>query len=73
MQTNINDYDTRPSWTPAQNQRYSSQYATPYDGRQPLQRPQNPLQAQYPMNQKPKAPAKMPKDRAMALANKFKR
>jgi hypothetical protein len=71
MQTNLNDYDNRPSWTPPQSQPYTSQFATPYDGRQPLPRQQN--QAQRPVNQKPKAPEKMPKAQAMALANKFKR
>lgn len=71
MQTNQNDYDNRPSWTPPQSQPYTSQFATPYDGRQPLPRQQN--QAQRPVNQKPEAPEKMPKAQAMALANKFKR
>jgi hypothetical protein len=73
MPTNRNDYDTRPSWTPPQNQPYTSQFATPYpyNGRQPLPQQQN--QAQRPVNQRPKVPEKMPKARAMALANKIKR
>jgi hypothetical protein len=73
MPTNRNDYDTRPSWALPQNQPYTSQFATPYDGRQPLPRQHNPVQAQRPGNQKPKALEKMPKARAMALANKLKR
>ena len=71
MPNNLHDYNTRPSWTLPQNQPYTGQFATSYDGRQPLPRQQNP--AQRPVNQKPKAPEKMPKARAMALANKFKR
>ncbi len=73
MPTNRNDYDTHPSWIPPQNQPYNSQFATPYpyDGRQPL--PQQHNQAQRPVNQRPKAPEKMPKAQAMNLANKIKR
>lgn len=71
MQTNINDYDTRPSWIPAQNQPYAGSYVTPQNGGQQFARPQNP--AKRPVGQKPKAPEKMPKARAMDLANKLKR
>jgi hypothetical protein len=73
MQTNLNDYDTRPSWTPPQNQPYSSQFVTSQNGRPQFALPQNLASTQRPAGQKPKAPEKMPKARAMALANKFKR
>ena len=73
MPTNRNDYDTRPSWTPPRNQSYSSQFVTSQDGEPQFAVPRNLAPAQRPMNQKPKTPEKMPKARAMALANKFKR
>jgi hypothetical protein len=73
MQTNLHDYDTRASWTPPQNQPYSSKFVTAQGGRPRYAIPQNLTQTQRPMVQKPKAPQKMPKERAMALANRFKR
>ncbi|HKV57457.1 MAG TPA: hypothetical protein VJO32_04225, partial [Ktedonobacteraceae bacterium] len=48
-------------------------YVIPQNGGQQYARPQNPALPQRPMSQKPKAPVKMPKERAMALANRFKR
>ena len=73
MQTNLHDYDTRASRTPPQNQPYSSRFVTSQDGRPRYAIPQNLAQTQRPVVQKPKAPQKMPKERAMALANRFKR
>ena len=72
MQTNINDYDTRASRIPPQNQPYS-RFVTSQDGRSQFALPQNLAQTQHPAGQKPRAPEKMPKAREMALANKFKR
>jgi hypothetical protein len=72
MQTNINDYDRHASRIPPQNQPYS-RFITSQDGRSQFALPQNLVQTQHPAGQKPRAPEKMPKARAMALANKFKR
>jgi hypothetical protein len=73
MQTNRNDYDTRPSWIPPQNQPYTSQFATSQNGEPQFALPRNLAPTQRPAGQKPKAPEKMPKARAIALANKFKK
>ena len=72
MQTNQYDYDRQASWTPPQNQPYMGRYVTAPDGR-PQFAPHHPAQTQRPTDQKPKAPQKMPKERAMALADKLKR
>jgi hypothetical protein len=73
MQTNINEYDNRASWIPPQNQPYTSRFVTSQDGEPMFALPQNLAPTQRPTGHKPKAPEKMPKARAMALANKFKR
>lgn len=73
MQTNQYDYDTRASWTPPQSQPYSGRYVTSQDGRPQFALPENLAQTQRPAPQKPKALQKMPKERALALANRFKR
>ncbi len=73
MQTNLNDYDNRASWMPPQNQPYTSKFVTSQDGGPQFALPRNLAPAQRPVGQKPKAPEKMPKARALALANKFKR
>jgi len=73
MQTNLNDYDRRASWIPPQNQPYNSKFVTSQDGGPQFALPRNLAPTQRPVVQKPKAPEKMPKARAMALANKFKR
>ena len=76
MHTNQYDYDTRAPWIPPQNQLYSGRYVTSPDGRPqvaPQAQPQHPTQMQRPTVKKPKAPQKMPRERAMALANWFKR
>src|ERR1051326_670506 len=79
MQTNQYDYDTRASWTPPQNQPYTGRYITSQDGRPPFApqqsqlQPQRPAQAQRPTGQKAKAPQKMPKAQAVALADRLKR
>ncbi|HEY6541155.1 MAG TPA: hypothetical protein VIZ18_09465 [Ktedonobacteraceae bacterium] len=76
MQANLHDYDKRASWMPPQNQPYTGRFVTSQDGRPqyaPQAQPQHPAQIQRPMDQKPKAPQKMPRERAMALAYRFKR
>ena len=73
METNLKEYDTRASWMPQQNQPYEGRVLTSQDGRQQLARPQNPVLPQGSVGQKPRAPEKMPKTRALALANKLKR
>ena len=73
METKLKDYDTRASWTPQQNQLYESRFVTPQAGQQQFARPQNPGPPQHSVGQKPRAPEKMPKARAMALANRLKR
>ena len=73
MQTNLNDYDKRASWIPPQNQLYTSRFVTSQDGRSQFALPQHLAQTQRPTGQKPGAPEKMPKARAMALANRLKR
>ena len=73
METNSKDFDTRASWIPRQNQLYEGRYVSPQTGRQQLSRPQNAGQPTRDMGQKPRAPEKMPKARALALANTLKR
>jgi hypothetical protein len=75
METNFKDYDTRASWIPQQNQPYEGGVAMPQGARQQLARPQTQGMPQRVMGlaQKPKLPEKMPKARALALANTFKR
>ena len=73
MPRNLNDNDTRSFWIPPQNQLYTSRFVTSQDGRSQVAQPQHLAQTERPTGQKPKPPAKMPKERAMALANKFKR
>lgn len=73
MQTNQKDYDTRASWVPQQYQPYEGRYASTQGGQQQLPRLQHPGLPQNGVGQKPRAPEKMPKARAMALANRLKR
>ncbi len=73
MQTNLKDYANRAAWVPPQSQPYNSRFVTSQDGRPQFALPQNLAQTQRPMGQQPKAPQKMPKERAMTLANRFKR
>ena len=73
METNSKDFDTRASWIPQQNQLYEGRYVNPQTSRQQLPRPQNAGQPARDVGQKPRAPEKMPKARALALANTLKR
>ena len=58
METHPKDYNTRASWTPRQ---------------QHLPGSRNPGLTQHGAGQKPRAPEKMPRARALALANTLKR
>src|SRR5260370_33882986 len=73
METNRYDYNTTVQWTPQQNQFYEGGYVTPQARQQQLPRPQNPRTPQSAAGQKPRAPEKMPKARALALAHTFKK
>ncbi len=73
METNSKDFDTRASWIPQQNQLYEGRYVTSKVGQQQLSRPQNAGQPPRDIGQKPRVPEKMPKARALALANTLKR
>lgn len=73
METNRYDYNTTVQWTPQQNQFYEDGYVTPQARQQQLPRPQNPRAPQSAVGQKPRAPEKMPKARALALAGTLKR
>jgi hypothetical protein len=73
METNRYDYNTTVQWTPQQNQFYEGGYVTPQARQQQLPRPQNPRTPQSAVGQKPRAPEKMPKARALALADTVKK
>ena len=73
METNPKEYDTRASWTPRQNQLYESRFVTAQAGQQQLPGSRNPGLTQHGVGQKPGAPEKMPRARALALANTLKR
>ncbi|HEX9134907.1 MAG TPA: hypothetical protein VF844_21690 [Ktedonobacteraceae bacterium] len=72
METHSYKYDTTLPWIPQQNQVYEGGGATPQAGQQ-LSRPQNQGLPQRSGGQKPGAAEKMPKARALALANTLKR
>jgi uncharacterized membrane protein YgcG len=78
MEANPNDYDRQIPWIPQQNQYYDDRYSAGAGGarlatpqRPPVQ--QNQRLQQKSVNQKPKALGKMPKARALALANILKK
>ena len=73
METNPKDYDTRATWTPQQNQHYEGRLVTAQDVQQQIPRAQNQGLPQHSMGQKPRASEKMPRTRALALANTLKR
>src|SRR5258708_14315086 len=73
METNRYDYNTTVQWTPQQNQFYQGGYVTPQARQQQIPRPQDPRTPQSAAGQKPRAPEKMPKARALALAHTFKK
>ena len=73
METHPYQYNTTLPWIPQQNQVYEGGSITPQVSQQQLPRPQNQGLPQGSAGQKPKAPAKMPRSRALALANTLKR
>src|SRR5437667_413116 len=73
METNLKDNDIRASRIPQQNQLYEGRFVTSQNGRQQLPQPQDAGLPQRAVGQKPRAPEKMPKKRALALANTLKR
>jgi hypothetical protein len=73
METHPYQNDTNLPWTPQRNQVYEGGDVTPQVGQQQLTRPQNQGLPQQSVDQKPRAPEKMPKARTLALANTLKR
>ena len=73
METNPYDYDTTVQWTPQQNQFYEGGYASAQIRQQQLPRAQHPRAPQSAVGQRPRAPEKMPRARALALAQGLKR
>jgi hypothetical protein len=73
METNPYQYDTTLPWMPQQNQVYAGEDVTPRTAQQRLPRPQSQGRSQSSAGQKPGAAGKMPKARALALANTLKR
>jgi cytoskeletal protein RodZ len=73
METHPYNYDTTLPWIPQQNQVYEGGGVTPQFSQQQLPRPQNQGVPPRSAGQKPKAPEKMPRSRALALANTLKR
>jgi hypothetical protein len=73
METHPYKYDTTLPWIPQQNQVNEGGVLNAHIGQQQLPRPQNLGVPQRSVGQKPKAPEKMAKSRALALANTLKR
>ena len=73
METNPYQYDTSLPWMPQQNQVYAGEDVTPQTAQQRLPRPQSQGRSQSSAGQRPRAAEKMPKARALALANTLKR
>ena len=71
METNPYKYDRTQPWTPQQNQLYQNTPMGPNE--QQLLQSQNQKSLQRGAGQKPGMQAKMPKARALALANSLKR
>jgi hypothetical protein len=72
METNPYQYDRTEPWIPKQNQLYQNQPATVQNEQQLIQ-PQHQKALQHGVRQKPGTQVKMPKTRALALANTLKR
>lgn len=72
METNPYEYHRTTQWTPQQNHIFQNKPVEAQNRQQSLQ-PHNQTLPQYSVGQKPVTQAKMPKDRALALANAFKR
>jgi len=72
METNPYEYDRTMQWTPQQNQVFQNKLVADQNGKLPLQLHNQKLPQQR-GGQKPGTQAKMPKARALALANALKR
>src|SRR5439155_12589496 len=72
METNPYEYDRIPPWTPQQNQFYQNKPAAALNEQQ-LSQSQSQKLPQRGIGQKPGTQVKMPKARALALANSLKR
>ena len=72
METNPYEYDRTPPWTPQQNQFYQNKPAATQNEQQ-LSQSQSQKLPQRGIGQKPGTQVKMPKARALALANSLKR
>src|SRR6266705_5543541 len=72
METNPYEYDRIPPWTPQQNQFYQNKPAAALNEQQ-LSQSQNQKLPQSGVGQKPGTQVKMPKARALAMANTLKR
>ena len=73
METNPYEYDRTVSWRPQQNQIYEGSYVTAHRSQQRPAVLQNQGPQARGVDQKPKPPKAMPKARALALANTFKK
>src|SRR6266704_6307023 len=73
MEKDLYDYDTTVQGTPQQKRLYEGRLVTAQTSQQQLPRPQIQGLPQSAVGQKPKAPEKMPKARALALARTLKR
>jgi hypothetical protein len=71
METNPYEYDRTPQWTPQQKQAYQNRPEEAYNTQ--ILQSQNQKLTQRSVGQKPGTPVKMPKARALALANTLKR
>ena len=72
METNPYEYDRTPPWTPQQNQFYQKK-PTAAQNEQLLSQSENQKLLQRGVGQKPGTQVKMPKARALALANTLKK
>jgi hypothetical protein len=72
METNPYEYDRTTQWTPQQNQIFQNKTVEAQNRQQSLQ-PHNQKLPQRSGGPKPGTQAKMPKERALAVANAFKR
>ena len=73
METNLYDNDTTLPWIPQQNQLYEGRYVAERASQQQSPALQNARPQQRSVDQKPKAPERMPKARALALVRTLKK
>lgn len=73
METNPYEYDTNVQWAPQQNEFYEWEFVSAQAPQQQPPRLQNPRAPQSAVGQRLSAPEKMPKARALAVAQSLKR